>query len=86
MRTTVALDDGLLATAEKWSGIHSKSELLNFVLKEFVQREAGRRLAEMGGTMPDLELTPRGGRVGREPVTYAGKPLEEIPSAKVAEE
>ena len=85
MRTTVALDDELLATAEKWSGIHSKSELLNFVLKEFIQREAGRRLAEMGGSMPDLELTPRTERSGREPVTYAGKPLEEIKTSRVAE-
>lgn len=86
MRTTVALDDELLATAEKWSGIHSKSELLNFVLKEFIQREAGRRLAEMGGSMPDLELTPRSERAGREPVTYAGKPLKEIETSRVAEE
>ncbi len=77
MRTTVTLDDDLLATAAKWSGVKSKSDLLNFVLKEFVQREAGRRLADMGGTMPDLELTPRSFRSDREPVIY--------PSARVAE-
>ncbi len=86
MRTTVAIDDDLLATAEKWTGIHSKSDLLNFVLKEFIQREAGRRLAEMGGSMPDLEIPPRGARTGRDPVTYDGKPLENIPGMRVAEE
>lgn len=72
----MALDDELLATAEKWTGIHSKSDLLNFVLKEFIQKEAGRRLAEMGGTMPDLELTPRGPRLEGDPVFYGGKPLK----------
>lgn len=85
MRTTVALDDELLATAAKWSGIGNKSELLNFVLREFIQREAARRLAEMGGSMPDLELTPRSERAGREPVSYAGKSLNEIPGMRVAE-
>ena len=87
MRTTVALDDELLATACKWTGIDSKSDLLNFVLKEFIRREAGRRLAEMGGTMPELALTPRGDRTGRLPVAdCAAEPSEEIESTKVAEE
>ena len=87
MRTTVALEDELLATASKWTGIDNKSELLNFVLKEYIRREAGRRLAEMGGSMPDIELTPRGERSGRVPeVTFAGKAIAEIQSMKVAEE
>jgi len=79
MRTTVTLDDELLDTASKWSGIQSKSELLNFVLRCFVQREAARRLAEMGGSMPDLELTARGPRYGR-------KPLVDVTGTRVAED
>ena len=67
MRTTVTLDDELLERAVKWSGIHSKSDLLNHVLRNFVQSEAARRLAEMGGSMPDLEYPERGVRYGREP-------------------
>jgi len=86
MRTTVALEDDLLATASKWTGIENKSELLNFVLKEYIRREAGRRLAEMGGSMPDIELTPRGDRSNRVPVTFAGKPSAKIQSMKVAKE
>ena len=77
MRTTVTLDDDLLETAAKWTGIKAKSELLNHVLKDFIQKEAGRRLAEMGGSMPDLEYPDRGARYGREPLDF--------PSSKVAE-
>ncbi len=72
MRTTVTIDDTLLEKAVKWSGIEEKSRLVNFVLQEYVHREAGRRLAAMGGTMPELEVTPRGPRAGREPLGEGG--------------
>lgn len=55
MRTTVTLDDDLLKRAATWSGIASTSDLLNHVLRLFVQREAAARLAELGGSMPELE-------------------------------
>ena len=79
MRTTITLDDEMLSAATKWTGIQAKSELINFVLQQFIQREAARRLAEMGGTMPDLELTPRGSR-------YGSEPLEEATGTRVAED
>lgn len=78
MRTTVTLDDDLLDTATRWTGIRSKSDLMNHVLKEFLQREAGRRLAELGGSMPDLEDPARGARYGRG--------VSPSPLPKVAEE
>lgn len=63
MRTTVTLDDELLASAADFSGIDEKSKLLNFVLDAYVKRMAARRLAALGGTMPDLDLSPRDARV-----------------------
>jgi len=65
MRTTVTLEDDLLGRAAKWSGITSTSDLLNHVLRLFVQREAAARLAELGGSMPELEDASRAPRSGR---------------------
>ena len=55
MRTTVKLDDELVLQAQEYTGITEKSELLRRALKELIHREASRRLAALGGTMPDLE-------------------------------
>ncbi|MCL4672583.1 MAG: type II toxin-antitoxin system VapB family antitoxin [Sphingomonadaceae bacterium] len=41
------------------SGIDDRDLLLEKALSELIQREAGRRLIEMGGTMPDFEPAPR---------------------------
>lgn len=79
MRTTVTIDDALYEKAARWSGIEEKSKLVNHVLQQYVQREAGRRLAEMGGTMPDLELTPRGPRSGGEPLENQEPRIAEDP-------
>ncbi len=59
MRTTVTLDDELLKKAEKYTGMVEKSALINHALKTLVQLEAGRRLALLGGTMPDFPDIPR---------------------------
>jgi len=59
MRTTVTLDDDLVAAAQEYTGIQEKSALVRAALKALVEREAARRLARMGGTAPDLKLTPR---------------------------
>ncbi len=59
MRTTIALDDDLIAAAQRYTGIKEKSALVHEALKALVQREAARRLAQLGGTEPDLEPTPR---------------------------
>ena len=54
MRTTVTLDDKLLADAEFYTGIREKSALIREALKALVEREAARRLARLGGSEPDL--------------------------------
>ena len=59
MRTTVVLDDELLAKAEAYSGIPEKSALIREALKALVEREAARRLARLGGSEPDVTPTPR---------------------------
>jgi Arc/MetJ family transcription regulator len=59
MRTTIALDDKLLADAEFYTGIREKSALIREALKTLVEREAARRLARLGGSQPDLKPIPR---------------------------
>jgi len=57
MRTTLALDDELLAKAEAYTGIREKSALVREALRALIEREAARRLARLGGSEPGL--TPR---------------------------
>lgn len=45
--------------AQRLSGIDDRSKLIEAALTALIQREAGRQLALMGGTMPDLEVPPR---------------------------
>lgn len=59
MRTTVTLDDDLIKTAADYSGIKEKSALINAALTAYVEREAGRRLARLGGSMPGFVPGPR---------------------------
>jgi Arc/MetJ family transcription regulator len=59
MRTTVTLDDDLLADAEFYTGIREKSALIRAALTALVQHEAARRLARLGGTEPDLRPIAR---------------------------
>ncbi|HKF46026.1 MAG TPA: type II toxin-antitoxin system VapB family antitoxin [Terracidiphilus sp.] len=59
MRTTIALDDELVRQAAQYTGIKEKAALVREALKQLVQREAARRLAALGGTMPDLQPIPR---------------------------
>ncbi len=59
MRTTVTLDDKLLKTAEKYTGLTERSALLREALTALVQREASQRLARLGGSQPDLKPIPR---------------------------
>lgn len=59
MRTTLILDDALVAEARELTGIDEKTALVRAGLEALIQREAARRLAALGGTMPDLEPIPR---------------------------
>jgi Arc/MetJ family transcription regulator len=59
MRTTLAIDDALIAEAEALVGAMSKSALVHEALVALVQRESAKRLALLGGSDPDLTATPR---------------------------
>jgi Arc/MetJ family transcription regulator len=59
MRTTVAIDDELFAKAQEFAGLTEKSAVIREALKAFVEREAARRLARMGGTQPSAKAPPR---------------------------
>ena len=59
MRTTVALDDELVAKAQAYTGLTERSTLLREALTALVQREAARRLARLGGSQPNLKPIPR---------------------------
>lgn len=71
MRTTVTLDDDLLADVEQLSGIRDRSQLLREALLEMRHRLASRRLASLAGSEPGVVAPPR--RRGTEPEhTYDG--------------
>jgi Arc/MetJ family transcription regulator len=59
MRTTLALDDELLAKAQEYTGVKEKSALVREALKALVERESARRLARLGGTQRKLKAPPR---------------------------
>ncbi len=59
MRTTLALDDDLLAEAQRLTGTTEKSALVRQALTALVERESARRLARMGGSEPALRAVPR---------------------------
>jgi len=59
MRTTLALDDDLLAEAQRLTGTREKSALVREALRALIERESARRLARLGGTEPDLTSAPR---------------------------
>lgn len=59
MRTTVTIDDTLLAQAQALSGIRENGPLLKTALQALIQRESALRLARLGGSQPDLKDVPR---------------------------
>lgn len=59
MRTTLNIDDDLLASAQKYTGETEKTKLVRLGLRALIEREAAKRLAKMGASMPKLEKPPR---------------------------
>ena len=64
MRTTLALDDDLVATAQDYTGLKEKSALVREALKALIEREAARRLARLGGSDRDASAGRRRRRAG----------------------
>jgi Arc/MetJ family transcription regulator len=59
MRTTLILDDDLIAEARKITGIQEKTALVHRGLEELIARESARLLAAIGGTSPKLRSISR---------------------------
>jgi Arc/MetJ family transcription regulator len=59
MRTTINLDDDLVAEAQRLTGISERTALVHEGLRLLIEREAARRLARLGSSAPDLKASPR---------------------------
>lgn len=59
MRTTLALDDELVAKAQAFTGVKEKSALIREALKALIERESAHRLARLGGSEAGLKAAPR---------------------------
>ncbi len=59
MRTTLALDDDLMAQAQAITGLKEKSSLVREALQALIERDSARRLARLGGSEPNLKVPPR---------------------------
>ena len=59
MKATIVIDDELFARAQEYAGVNKKSAVIKKALQAFVEREAARRLARLGGTEPQLRPAPR---------------------------
>lgn len=59
MRTTLNLDDALMAEAADYAGLKEKTSLLHEGLRALIQREAAARLAALGGRDRKAVAAPR---------------------------
>jgi len=59
MRTTLNIDDQLLAEAQRITGMTEKAALVRAGLRALIERESARRLARLGGSEPQLQPVPR---------------------------
>jgi hypothetical protein len=59
LRTTLIIDDSLLERARQLTGIEERTDLVRAGLEALIAREAGKRLAALGGTQPKISDIPR---------------------------
>jgi Arc/MetJ family transcription regulator len=59
MRTTIALDDEPVARAQAFTGLKERSAPIRAALTALIERESARRLANLGGGEPNLQVAPR---------------------------
>ena len=65
MRTTLNIDDDLLAQASKLTGVNEKTALVRESLRALIERETARRLARLGGSDVAAAAPPRRRSAGR---------------------
>ena len=59
MRTTLIIDEALLARARFLTGIQDETALVRAGLEALIAREAAKRLAALGGTQPKIAKISR---------------------------
>lgn len=60
MRTTVTIDDALYAKAiEMADASMDKSDIFREAIQLFIRVQAAKRLAALGGSVPDMQDIPR---------------------------
>ena len=59
MRTTLILNDELLGTALRLSGLSEKTAVVHAGLEALIARESARRLAALGGRERAMKPVPR---------------------------
>lgn len=65
MRTTVTIDDEMLARASELTGVTERAALLRAGLATLIRVESARRLAALGGSDQEATAAPR----DRDPMT-----------------
>ena len=58
MRTTVTIDDELLAKAMEYTGVKERATVVRMALEQLVAIEAEKRLARLKGSLPDFGKVP----------------------------
>lgn len=59
MRTTLILDDALVAEARRLTGVQEKTALVHEGLRALIARQSARALAKLGGSEPAIAPIPR---------------------------
>ena len=59
MRTTLNIDDDLLAKAKRLTGLKEKTAIVRAGLEALVALESARRLAALGGSEKELRVVRR---------------------------
>lgn len=59
MRTTLNIEDTLIAKASELTGIKEKTSLVRLGLEALIAKENARRLAKLGGTEKNLSSISR---------------------------
>jgi Arc/MetJ family transcription regulator len=59
VRTTLALDDELVAEAQRLTGTTEKNAPVRQALRALIERESARRLAQLAASEPDAKPVPR---------------------------
>jgi Arc/MetJ family transcription regulator len=59
MRTTLNLDEELVAEAKRLTGLSERTAVVHEGLRALIARESARRLAQLGGSEKALAAPPR---------------------------